>query len=160
MTEDEARANLFAVATDLVGIPYWDRGPFTVRHKPSVRPESLSCSEFIVVVFERVFVARDPVPHLGDARTMWRNLAETQTCQTGDLAFFTRRGDPLVDPLTGLNGEPENWHVMMVARPLNEVLGACRTLSGVRQVHVQTYLEQLDNQGRRWHLRGHRRFPL
>jgi hypothetical protein len=160
MHEKELRKLLVEVARDLIGVPYWDRGPFTIRCDPKVRPATLSCSQFVVVVFERVFLGRDPTTCLGDVRSTWKQLTPTAAPHAGDLAFFTRPGDSSVDPCTGPDGEPENWHVMMVSEPLTHVVGSCSLLGGVDEVDMNSYIAQEDKRGRRWERLGYRRFPF
>jgi hypothetical protein len=93
---------------------------------------------------------------------MWETLLERESkdLQPGDLAFFTRPGDPVVDPLTGPNGEAQEWHVMMVFDPVSRVLGSCPMLKGVYDSEIGDYLCRGEPPTRRWALLGHRRFPI
>jgi hypothetical protein len=77
----------------------------------------------------------------------------------GDLAFFTRPGDASIDPCTGPDRTPQEWHTMIVSSPTTSVIGVCSTLGYVRELPVAEYTCLKDDRGRRWSLEGYVRPP-
>lgn len=148
-------------ANRLLGIKYFDGAPDHMMHVDlALSPSTLSCTQFVVVVFRRTF-GDLAIKHLGDARSMFREpqafflsrLQVEEEAQGGDLIFYTRQGDAMVHPLTGPNGNPEQWHVMMLAGP-GQVIGACPVANEVVRVDRIAYLV------RGWTERGILRTPL
>jgi len=125
-------------------------------------PITLSCTQFIALVFQRTLGSAMALSFIDDAHSMWQDSKSSltpvaaQDVQPGDLAFFTRDSMNPGDPRTGPEGTAQEWHVMMVSRSTSMVIGACPMLDEARELDAAQYVQQEDK-GRCWILAGHRR---
>lgn len=166
MDPNNARARLVDEARRLRGIAYRNSDPSSALYADAAaEPKELSCTGFVAIVFRRAFGDAAARVFIRDACTMWHERPGGLTAipsgvaLAGDLAVFTRTGDPAVDPRTGPNGAVQEWHVMLVSSPASMVIGVCSTLACVREVRLVEYTQLEDVRGRRWTIEGHLRPP-
>jgi hypothetical protein len=138
--------------------PYWNRAPRSLERMPNEEPADFGCTEFVVLVRERV-LGPGTANMIEGAHATWSSEAldkiEDEDALAGDLAFYTRPGDPIVgDPFTGPGGAAESWHVMMVVNSAKRIIGACPLKGEVVEMSAADYAAL------GWTRKGFRRVPL
>jgi len=165
MDEKEARQRLVDESRKLVGVRYENGSGFVAN--PQAAPSSLSCSQFVGIVFGRVFPQTDLKSVLlpkGDpggsyAHAIWfglERLEASEPCRVcrGDLAVYTSPGPFAFDE----HGVPRAWHVMIVTSAVLGVVGACPVERRVLRDTKAGYERRIEDAG--WTFKTYLKCPL